>query len=223
MPNYTTLNDQIELFKTKVSALTSTTLDANELVLLASALDTLAKALGVNDILAATNDRIDALNAARDAAITTINNSVNGNRITDLETTSTSYGTRLTTVENYVNTNQGNLSSLSSTVTSLDAAIRPQVMNPWVAVTNNYTALIKDRLLVVPKTDGTLTITLPAIAVAGDRIEIVDVAGTAETNNFTIARNGKNIQSLAEDLIVNASGASFALVYYDTTYGWRIA
>lgn len=223
MPDYTTLNAQVELFKDKIDALTAQTLDANDLVLIASALDTLARSLGVNDILAATNDRIAAVDTAKNAAIAEINNSVNGNRLTALETSNTTQETRLATVENYVNTNQGNLSSLTSTVTALDAAFGPNVMRTPVVVTDNYTALSKDRLLVVPKTDGTLVITLPAIVAQGDRIQFIDVTGTAETNNYRIARNGSNIQSLSEDLIVNASGASFELVYYNSTYGWRIA
>lgn len=222
MADYTTLSTQVELFKAKVDQLSSSTLDANDLVLLASALNTLASSLGVNDIMAATNDRIAALNTTRDAAITTINSSVNGDRLTTLETSSTSYNTRIGAVENYVSTASGNISQLSSTVTALDSAIRPNVMNTQLTVTANYTALSKDRLLIVPKTDGTLVITLPAVPDKGDRVDFTDVAGTADVSNFTIARNGKNIQSLAEDLIVNAAGISFTLVYYDTTYGWRI-
>lgn len=83
MPDYTTLSSQIELFKTKVTALASTTLDANDLVLIASALDTLAKSMGVNDILELTNERIAAITAAKDAAIVSINTSVNGTRLTE--------------------------------------------------------------------------------------------------------------------------------------------
>ena len=221
MPDYTTLSSQVDLFKTKVSALTSTTLDANDLVLLASALNTLAESMGVNDILAATNDRISALNAARDAAITTINASTNGSRLTTLEATDVSYGTRIGAVENYVNTAGGQISQLSSTVTGLDSAISPNVMSAWTVKTASYTAVNKDRLLVVPA-DG-LIITLPLTPNQGDSISIIDAVGTAGTTNFTIARNGKPIQSLAEDLIVDVASASFTLTYYNTTSGWRIS
>lgn len=221
MPDYTTLSAQVELFKTKVTALTSATLDANDLVLLASALDTLARSMGVNDILAATNERIAALDAAKDAAIVTINNSVNGDRLTDLETSSTSYNTRIYAVENYVNTAAGNISQLSSTVTALDSAISPNVMKAWQTITTSYTATARDRLLIVPA-EG-MIITLPAIPNAGDTITFLDAVGTAGTTNFTIARNGKPIQSLSEDLIVNVASASFDLTYYNNVTGWRIA
>ena len=221
MPDYTTLSSQVDLFKTKVTALTSTTLSANDLVLLASALNTLAEALGVNDILAATNDRITALNAARDSAITTINTSVNGDRLAALETSSTSYNTRIGATENYVNTAGGQLSQLSSTVTGLDSAISPNVMSAWAVKTASYTAVNKDRLFVVPA-EG-LVITLPLTPNQGNSIEIVDAAGTAAVTNFTIARNGKPIQSLPEDLIVDVASASFTLTYYDATNGWRIS
>jgi hypothetical protein len=221
MPDYTTLSSQIDLFKTKVDALASTTLDANDLVLIASALDTLAKSMGVNDILAVTNERIAAITAAKDAAIVSINTSVNGTRLTDLEETATEYETRIYAVENYVNTAGGDIASLSSLVTALDASISPNVPRAWTTITASYQALIKDRLLIVPA-EG-MIITLPVAPVAGDMITFLDAAGTAGTTNFTIARNGKNIQSLAEDLIVNVASASFDLVFYNNVTGWRIA
>jgi len=221
MPDYTTLSSQVDLFKTKVTALASTTLDANDLVLIASALDTLAKSMGVNDILAVTNERIAAITAAKDAAIVSINTSVNGTRLTDLEETATEYETRIYAVENYVNTAGGNISALSSLVTALDSSITPNVMKSWTTVTANYQALVRDRLLVVPA-EG-MVITLPAAPVAGDTIKFLDAAGTAGTTNFTIARNAKPIQSLSEDLIVDVASASFDLVYYDNATGWRIA
>ena len=221
MPDYTTLSSQIVLFKTKVTALASSTLDANDLVLIASALDTLAKSMGVNDILAVTNERIAAITAAKDAAIVSINTSVNGTRLTDLEADSANYETRIYAVENYVNTAGGNIAALSSVVTGLDASISPNVMKPWTTVTASYQAVIRDRLLVVPAAG--MIITLPVAPVAGDVITFIDATGTAGTTNFTIARNGKPIQSLAEDLIVDVSSSSFDLVFYNNVTGWRIA
>ena len=221
MPDYTTLSSQVDLFKTKVTALTSSTLSANDLVLLASALNTLAQSMGVNDILSATNDRITVLNATRDAAITSINASTNGSRLTTLEATDVSYGTRIGAVENYVSTAGGQISQLSSTVTGLDSAISPNVMSAWAVKTASYTAVNKDRLLVIPA-DG-LIITLPLTPNQGDSVAIIDAVGTAATTNFTIARNGKPIQSLSEDLIVDVASASFTLTYYNATNGCRIS
>ena len=221
MPDYTTLSSQIDLFKTKVTALASSTLDANDLVLIASALDTLAKSMGVNDILAVTNERIAAITAAKDAAIVSINQSVNGTRLTDLEADSADYETRIYAVENYVNTAGGNIAALSSLVTALDSSITPNVMKAWTTVTESYQALVRDRLLVVPAAG--MVITLPVAPIAGDTITFIDAVGTAGSTNFTIARNGKPIQSLSEDLIVDVASASFDLVFYNNVTGWRIA
>jgi len=73
MPSYSTLSSQIDVFKQKVDALYATgTLDANSLLLLAEALETISSALGVSDIVGATAEAITTLNAARDAAITVV-------------------------------------------------------------------------------------------------------------------------------------------------------
>lgn len=220
MPDYTTLQTQVELFKTKVSALASTTLDANDLVLLASALDTLAKSMGVNDILSITAERITAINAARDAAITAINTSVNGQRITALENTSASYETRIYATENYVSTAGSQISSLSSTVTGLQASISGKLLNNWQNITSSYTALVGDRLLVTPAAG--LVITLPSAPAIGQTVVIVDSAGTSQTTNFTVARNGSLIAGVAEDLIFNVKSKAATLVFANTAQGWRV-
>lgn len=220
--DYSTLSSQVELFKTKVTALTSTTLDANDLVLLASALNTLAESMGVNDIAAATIDRIALVTAAKDAAIVSINASVNGSRLTALETSQTDQESRLLNAENYISTAGAVQGQLSATVTALDSAIRPNVMSAPVIITDaTYTALKGDRLLVVPAAGQ--IITLPAVPNMGDTINFMDIAGTATATNFTIARNGKLIQGLAEDLVVDKSNAAFSLIFTNNTLGWRIA
>jgi len=69
---------------------------------------------------------------------------------------------------------------------------------------------------------GAFTITLPTSATIGDFISVVDYAGTFDTNNLTIGRNGHNIQGTAADLVVGTERAGFTLVYVDATQGWLL-
>jgi hypothetical protein len=71
-------------------------------------------------------------------------------------------------------------------------------------------------------TGGAFTVTLPTSPVLGDFISFIDYAGTFDTNNLTIARNGKNIQGTAADLTVATERAGFTLVYVDSTQGWLL-
>jgi hypothetical protein len=59
-------------------------------------------------------------------------------------------------------------------------------------------------------------------ATIGDFISFIDYAGTFDTENLTIARNGHNIQGAAADLTVNIERAGFTLVYTDGTQGWLL-
>jgi hypothetical protein len=64
---------------------------------------------------------------------------------------------------------------------------------------------------------ASLTLTLPASPVAGDEIpNIVDFSGLGTA---TVARNGKPIMGLSEDLVIDTQ-EPFALVYVDGTRGW---
>jgi hypothetical protein len=69
-------------------------------------------------------------------------------------------------------------------------------------------------------TSGVITVTLPASASIGDTIAIKDYAGTFATNNLTIARNGHNIQGVANNSLISTNRASLVLVYVDATKGW---
>ncbi len=69
-------------------------------------------------------------------------------------------------------------------------------------------------------TSSAITATLPASATLGDEITFVDVAGTFDTNNLTVARNGHKIQGDASDLTVSVDRAAFTLVYYNVNQGW---
>ena len=72
----------------------------------------------------------------------------------------------------------------------------------------------------IDTTSATHTLTLPSSAAIGDFIAIKDYAGTFGTNNLTIARNGHNIQGVANDSLISTNRASLVLVYVDSTKGW---
>lgn len=88
-------------------------------------------------------------------------------------------------------------------------------------VSTGYSALVNDRIIC---TTGGFTITLPSSAscIDGDTIQILDVTGVFGSNNVTVARNGANIQNLAQDLTLNINNASVTLIY-TVSYGWIIA
>ena len=71
-------------------------------------------------------------------------------------------------------------------------------------------------------TSGAITLTLPGSPTIGDEISFIDYAGTFDTNNLTIARNGKNINGSAADLTVATERAANTLVFTDNTQGWLL-
>ena len=92
----------------------------------------------------------------------------------------------------------------------------------WQAVVTGDTTMVAGRGYFVNTTSGTITMTLPSSASQGDTIQIIDYAGTADTNNITIGRNSHKIQGDAADLTVSTERAAFTLVYADATQGWLL-
>jgi hypothetical protein len=92
----------------------------------------------------------------------------------------------------------------------------------WQAVqTGNFNVAAGEGYF-VDTTSGAITATLPASPTLGDFASFIDYAGTFDTNNFTIARNGKNIQGTAADLTVATERAGFTLIFVDDTQGWLL-
>ena len=92
----------------------------------------------------------------------------------------------------------------------------------WQAVkTSGFTSAAKEGYF-CNTTSAAFTATLPASATIGDFISFIDYAGTFDTNNLTIGRNGHNIQGSATDLTVATERAGFTLVYVDATQGWLL-
>ena len=92
----------------------------------------------------------------------------------------------------------------------------------WQAVkTTDFNVTAKEGYF-VNTSGGVITATLPASPTIGDFVSFIDYAGTFDTNNFTIARNTKNIQGVAENLTVSVERAGLTLVFTDNTQGWLL-
>jgi len=92
----------------------------------------------------------------------------------------------------------------------------------WQAVkTTTYTAVAGQGVF-ANTSSGAWTLTLPSSPSIGDEVSVVDYAGTFDTNNLTIARNGKNIEGSAADLTVATERAGLTLVFTDDTQGWLL-
>ena len=92
----------------------------------------------------------------------------------------------------------------------------------WQSVITGATTMVAGRGYFVNTTSSAYTMTLPSSASIGDTIQIIDYAGTADSNNITIGRNSHKIQGEAADLTVSTERAAFNLVYVDATQGWLL-
>ena len=93
----------------------------------------------------------------------------------------------------------------------------------WQTVySSSFTAVAKYGYF-IDTTSATVTATLPSSPTLGDFISFIDYAGTFDTNNLTIARNGNKIQGDASDLTVATERAGLTLVYTgSSTQGWLL-
>jgi hypothetical protein len=68
---------------------------------------------------------------------------------------------------------------------------------------------------------GAWTMTLPLTPTQGNKIIIRDAKTSFVTNNLTVARNGSNINGIADNLICDVSN-SIVLIFVDATTGWGV-
>jgi hypothetical protein len=110
--------------------------------------------------------------------------------------------------------------TINGTSVALGASASVGVDVNWQTVkTASFNAVAGEGYF-INTTSGVITVTLPTSASIGDQIAIKDYAGTFATNNLTIARNGHNIQGVANDSLISTNRASLVLVYVDATKGW---
>jgi hypothetical protein len=108
------------------------------------------------------------------------------------------------------------------TVTEPKLAANTGGIVDWQAVVTGATTMVAGRGYFVNTTSAAITMTLPASAVRGDEVHIIDYAATADTNNITVGRNSHKIQGASSDLTVATERAAFTLVYVDSTQGWLL-
>ena len=114
--------------------------------------------------------------------------------------------------------------TINSTSVSLGASANVNALD-WqsviVADGSTGTTGVAGRGYFINTTSGAHIFTLPISATRGDTIAIKDYAGTFATFNLTIARNGHNIQGVANNSLISTNRASVVLVYADVTRGWE--
>jgi len=87
--------------------------------------------------------------------------------------------------------------------------------------TTSFTAVSGEGYF-INTTSGAVTMTLPASPSVGDIVAFKDYAGTFDTNNLTINRNGSNVIGGTSNPIISVEGQAGTLVYGDATQGWQI-
>ena len=85
--------------------------------------------------------------------------------------------------------------------------------------------ILANEIILSDSSGGIFTLTLPASPSDGDTIDVWDDTLSWGANNVTIARNGKTIQTVASDLVLNASTQStarYTFVYQAANNDWRV-
>jgi hypothetical protein len=118
------------------------------------------------------------------------------------------------TLYNYKNANGGGTQAVvldSSNYTSYVSGGTPTLS---VTSSTSFTAAANTHYVIV---GGATTVTLPTSPSAGTIVWITVANGRTDT---VIARNGQNINSLAENMTVDSAFAGIQLRYADATRGW---
>ena len=104
--------------------------------------------------------------------------------------------------------------------TALNSTLASYKQEVNLSISANTTLVAGRRYFV--DTTAARTLTLPASPTLGQEIVIFDASGTAGTNNITIARNGNNINSVADNAIIDVDKAAAVLIYTGSSIGWRL-
>lgn len=126
-------------------------------------------------------------------------------------------GTPTVAISNIVNADVSASAAIAASKINLAGA----GLGAWQSKTTTYTAVAGDRIS-ANTSGGAFTVTLPSSPNNFDEVTLADNAGTWDTNNLTVARNGNNINGLAENLVCDVEAKQIVLRYEGATIGWRI-
>ena len=126
---------------------------------------------------------------------------------------------RLSSVPNSALAN--NSITINGSSVALGGSVTVEQDFSWETKTSDFNVSAR-RGYFVDTSSGVVTATLPASPSAGDDVRFIDVSATFDTNNLTIARNGKKIQGATSDLTVATERAGLGLVFSGDTNGWLL-
>ena len=87
---------------------------------------------------------------------------------------------------------------------------------PWTLITSNYIAANNNRLIANTQY-GSFTITLPAIPVTGDYVQITDGWDFA-INNAIVDPNGSTVEGYTDNVALDLSHVTYEFIYGGTTW-----
>jgi hypothetical protein len=87
-------------------------------------------------------------------------------------------------------------------------------------VTTSTITVVAGRAYFINTTSNACTVTLPSTPTAGQQVQLVDYAGTFDTNVCVINPNGNKIEGGTANLQLGGEREGVILTYIDTTQGW---
>jgi hypothetical protein len=90
----------------------------------------------------------------------------------------------------------------------------------WQSVQTTEFTAVKGNAYPCNTTSAGFTVTLPATPSAGDQVQVVDYAGTFDTNALTLNPNGNKIEGGTINLLLKGEREGVILTYIDSTQGW---
>lgn len=169
--------------------------------------------------------QIDPLNPNGDIILNTGTGSVYKNTVTALNKylTSQEITALVAGAAGITDGDKGDITiSSGATQFTIDPGVVTQSKMGFTVVTRTTTAnAAVDEYILADTSSGPWILNFPASASAGNKIFVVDLKNTFDTNNLTIARNGLKFENQSTDLVCDLKGFIAMFYYVDATIGWK--